>query len=187
MNASVRPVALLALLALAGCGDSGVPPRGQVAGKITVAGKGPLTGGALRFELLADPKVFGSGQVTAEGAYECLDAPVGECRVVVENQYLQVGGSMPGKLPGGGSMPGMPGMGGMTGAGAPGSGRPPADASKKMNSAPKGAEMPAEMGATAGSVGAKYLKIDAKYASPTESPVKFTVTRGKNAFDFEVK
>jgi len=180
------------IVPLTGCGDSG-QPRGLVTGKVLVADKSPLTGGSIRFELASDSKIFGSGQIHADGSYECADAPVGECRVVVNNTYLQVGGATPGKLPGGGTMPGMgaPGKGGgmpgMAGSSAPGSGKAPSDAAKKMGGPPKGSDMPAEMNDGAGSVGTKYVKIDAKYASATDSPLKFTVVKGKNAHDFEVK
>ena len=186
MKLSPRLGLFLGLLALAGCGDS-APSRGSVTGKVTVAGKGPLTGGSIRFELVSDSKLFGSGQILADGSYECADAPVGECRVVVENQHLQAGGATPGKLPGGGTMPGMAKGGGVMGSGGPGSGKSPSEATKKMGNAPKGADVPAGMNDGPSSVGMKYVKVDAKYASPTETPVKFPVAKGKNTFDFEVK
>lgn len=192
MKQSIRLIAFASLVALIGCGDSG-HPRGLVTGKVAVTGKGPLTGGSIRFELASDSKIFGSGQIHADGSYECADAPVGECRISVDNAHLQAGGATPGKLPGGGTMPGMgmPGKGGgmpgMPGSSAPGSGKAPPEATKKMGTPPKGADVPTEMNDGAGSVGMKYVKIDAKYASATESPVKFTVAKGINTFDFEVK
>ena len=171
---------LAGMIALAGCGGS--DGRGTVTGKVTVAGKGPLTGGSIQFISVADASLYGGGQIRPDGTYEVVDAPLGECKVVIDNKHLQVGGNTMGpKVPGGmgGGMP-------TTGMG-PKTGKAPAEASKQMNAAPKCVEVPSEMGKDSTTTGAKYIKIDPNYAAAGSTTLKATVNRGTNTADFEVK
>lgn len=177
------PTAFL-LAALTGCGGD---KRADVSGKVTVAGKGPLTGGTITFISAADAKRAASGVIAADGSYRVAEVPVGECRVTVDNSQFdsssRKAGGMPGMGPPGS---GMPGMKGMPGGGAPGAKGPSADAKAKMGAAPNGVGNTSEMG-SAETANAKYVKIDHAYATPEATPLKATVGTGSNAIDFEVK
>ncbi|HEX4606894.1 MAG TPA: hypothetical protein VH092_01690 [Urbifossiella sp.] len=169
MKLTVRIGSLIVLLAVAGCGSS-KPPRAPVTGKVTVAGKAPLTGGAIRFEWVGDPTEVGSGIIDPTGAYEVSDAPVGECKVIIENAYLQAGAG---------------GGGGIMEKGIPQAAKqkvPP----MKSTAPPKDADMPPEM-ATQSKGAPKYMRIDSSYSAAGTTPLKATVARGTNSFDFDVK
>lgn len=83
----------LGLGLMAGCGGSSGSAKAKVTGKVTVAGKGPLTGGNIRFVLASDTSKGSGGIIKADGSYEVVDAPVGECKVTIDNEHLKVGGS----------------------------------------------------------------------------------------------
>lgn len=83
----------VALTNLVGCGDA-TPPTTEVKGKVTVTGKGPLTGGAIVFTLVSNPQVTGGGQIAPDGTYTVPLAPVGECKVTIDNSHLRVGGKV---------------------------------------------------------------------------------------------
>jgi len=171
MNCRIPLLGLLVILATVGCGSQ----RTVVEGKVTVAGKGPLTGGTIQFVLAADPKMIAAGQIRGDGNYEVIDAPVGECKVVVDNLHLKVGGSMPGMGP-----PGRPGMPGSGSAG------PPRD-SKQATGTPEGVPVDPEMGKTSASVGVKYVPIDPNNADPTTTTLKANVSGSSHPIDFEVQ
>jgi len=163
----------MVVLAAVGCGSGG---RASVKGTVTVAGKGPLTGGTIQFVLASDPNVIGAGQIRGDGNYEVIDAPVGECKVVINNTHLKVGGSMPGV--------GVPTRPGMPGSGSSG---PPRD-SKKASGTPEGVPVDGEMGKASASVGIKYIPIDTSYADPTSTTLKTTVnSSNSNPVNFEVQ
>lgn len=166
MKQVVRFAAFALLATALGCGSYG---RTTVKGKVTVGGKGPLTGGAIQFVLVADPNVSGGGQILADGTYEVINAPIGECKVLVDNAHL--GGA---KSTG----PVAPTVGG-------GPSRPPADSGKKMSEPPKGVEA---LPGTAGTGGVKYIRIDPAYADKEKTPLKSTVSSGAaSPSDFDVK
>ena len=145
MTLLIRATALLALLTAVGCGAS--DKRAAVAGKVTVGGKGPLTGGNIRFVSVADPNKVGGGQIKPDGTFEVSDAPVGECKVVIDNTHLDPSLSKAAAMPG---VPAPGGMGsGMKGApaGVPSVGGVKKEDKAKMADAPKGAEVSAEMSA----------------------------------------
>jgi len=171
MKYATRFVALVAVLALAGCGPH---PRASVKGKVTVAGKGPLTGGAIQFVLDSDPTQIAGGVIHADGSYEVLDAPVGECKVLIDNEHLQKGGKMQGPM--------------VPGYLAGGAKAAPAGATSKMGTSPKGLEVPPGTGEPVGANGLKYMKINHEFAVADRTPLKATVNRGDNAgVNFEVK
>jgi hypothetical protein len=179
------PAAALAL-ALTGCGGD---KRAEVTGTVSVAGKGPLSGGMITFVSAADPKRVSSGVIAADGKYRVGDAPTGACKVTVDNSHLDPSARKSGM----GGMPGMPGagrgMGGMKGSpsgGPPGSKGPPADAKAKMSGPPTKGTETAEMGA-AETANSKFLKLDPTFANPESSPLTATVTSGSNDINFEVK
>jgi hypothetical protein len=167
MKLAARISVLVVTLALLGCG--GANPRAEVAGKVTVAGKAPLPGGVIRFESVDTPSEVGSGTIDPAGAYVVSDAPVGECKVVIENAHLQPGGA------GGG--------GGME-RGIPQSARQKAPAMK--SSIPKDADLSGEMTPHSGGT-PKYVRIDTAYSSGATTPLKATVAKGSNSLDFDVK
>jgi hypothetical protein len=200
MKTLVRSFILVAAAAVAGCGDKDA--RAPVSGKVTVAGKGPLAGGSIRFVSAADPNRSSSGQIKSDGTYMVPDAPVGECKVVIDNSHLDPNGSKgsapPGAMGKGGGMKGMPGAGpgagGMPGAGGSPSagpaGAPKADDKAKMGSAPKGAgaEVPNEMNdGRAEHSAEKFVKIDGAFTKPETTTLTFTVVKGENTKDFDVK
>lgn len=93
MKKALALLVCIALSPLVGCGD-GAPPTTELKGKVTVAGKGPLTGGTIVFALASNPQVTGSGMISPDGTYTVPLAPVGECKVTVDNTHLRVGGNM---------------------------------------------------------------------------------------------
>jgi hypothetical protein len=173
-----------ALITVAGCGDAN---RAAVKGKVTVAGKDPLPGGTIRFELASDPSQVGSGVIRADGTYEISDVPVGECRVTVDNSHLDPNGQSTGRPgmaggPGQFKMKGMPG-----GAAGPVMGGKPRDAGKAGGGPPPpGAEVPAGMSEGKSTAGTKYLKIDGNFTKTETTPLRATVKRGSNEFNFDV-
>lgn len=161
-----RLLVLLTLISLVGCG--GGQARTTITGKVTVNGKGPLTGGSIQFVLASDPKVIGAGQIKADGAYEVVDAPIGDCKVIIDNEYLS---GRPKS-----NAPMVPGM-------ARG---PSAETGKKMSGPPSGLEAPNTGPATM--AGAKYIRIDGNYSSVESTPLKSSVARGTaTPSDFDVK
>lgn len=190
-------VAFLAagLLALAGCGG-GKASRASISGKVTVNGKGPLTGGTITFVSISNESEVGGGNIKSDGTYEAVDVPVGECKVIVSNAHLNLsksgmGGGMPGM---GGGMPGgMTGAGPGTGKGMPGMGGPPAGGggaktAEKMGSAPKGAEVDGKMGEGKDTGTPKYMKIDPAFEAAGTTTLRHTVTKGENTnVNFDVK
>lgn len=84
-----RFLPLVALIGLLGCGGGGGSgPRAIVKGKVTVGGKSPLTGGTIQF--IPTTGNAGAGIIKADGTYSVTDAPVGDCKVVVDNKNLKV-------------------------------------------------------------------------------------------------
>lgn len=175
-------------VALVSAGCSSKPATAIVKGKVTVGGKSPLTGGSITFELASDPKLVGSGVIKADGSYEVTEAPVGECRVRIDNQNLNPG-ARNNNLPGAGMGPGMgmPGMKGAVGKG-PGFGKSKDVGKAGAGGPPKGLEVGGEMNAEgSSSAGAKYMKIDPSYGTE-QSTLKATVKKGTNeGVDFDVK
>jgi hypothetical protein len=110
MKFSLRLFVLIAALTALGCG--GGDKRVALSGKVTVGGKGPLTGGNIRFVSTADPNRVGGGLIKADGTYEVTDAPVGACKVVIDNTHLDPNAVKAVNLPGMGG----PGMKGVPGA-----------------------------------------------------------------------
>ncbi|AMV29737.1 hypothetical protein VT84_35420 [Gemmata sp. SH-PL17] len=190
MKLSIRVALLAPLLALlAGCGAS--DKRATVSGKVTVAGKAGLPGGIIRFVSAENPSRIGGGTIKPDGTYEVTDAPVGECKVIIDNSHLDPSANKsnaPG-MPGTGS--GMPGMKGMPGGKqfGPGAGGPKDADKEKMTGAPKGAEVPSEMGmGKTDHAGEKYVRIDGAYFKLDTTTLKATVSdSGSNALNFEVK
>ncbi len=172
-------VVLLAtgLLALAGCGGGGKAGRASVSGKVTVAGKGPLTGGTITFVLISNESEVGGGNIKSDGTYDAVDVPVGECKVIVSNAHLNLSKSGMG----GGMGGGMPGMGGPAVGGAPKTG-------DKMGSAPKGAEVDAKMGEGKDTGTPKYMKMDPAYEAAGTTTLRHTVNKGENTnANFDLK
>lgn len=160
----------LAVITVSGCG--GKPARTIVKGKVTVAGKGPLTGGAIQFVLASDAKVIGGGQIKADGSYEITEAPVGECKVVIDNTYMDTATASKG-LPTTG-----PGFGMGAGGG-------PKDMSAKTSAPPKGLDVP---GGTMSVGTPRYIRIDPSFTKADSTPLKTVVTKsGANPADFDVK
>lgn len=177
-------LALIALSALVGCGGRSTT---TVTGKVTVKGKDPLPGGNITFILESDPSVVGGGVIKSDGTFEVLNAPVGVCKVVIDNTNLNASAKssgMPGAGPG--SMPGM--MGAPKPPAAAGAGAPPKAAQERMGGPPKGADVPGEMGAEKDNGVKKYVKIDPTYTKPESTSLRHTVAAGENkGVSFDVK
>ncbi len=194
MKLLIRAIVSVALLtAFFGCGKS--DKRAPVSGKVTVVGKEGLSGGNIRFISVADSNRVGGGLIKPDGTYEVFDAPVGECKVVIDNTHLDPSAnksSGPGMGPGpGGGMPGggMPGgkKGGMPGGGGPQAAPKEADKAK-MAGGPKGAEFANEMNqGKAEHAAEKFLKIDGTYSKAETTSLKADIKDGPNTINFEVK
>ncbi len=170
-----------------GCGSDA---RAPVKGSVSVAGKGPLTGGTITFISVADSKRMGSGMVEPDGTYSVLDAPVGECKVIFDNSHLDPSGrkGMMSGPPAGGGAGAMMGMKGSPKAAAPpGSAGPSAKDKERMGGAPKGADVPAEMSADQVDYSKmKYLKFDPKHTKFDQTPHTYTVVNGSNTVNFDL-
>lgn len=173
-------VALSALVvASAGCGGD---KRATVSGNVTLGGKG-LPGGTITFVSVADDKRVASAGISADGSYKISDAPVGECKVLVDNSHLdpaslkdKAGTEAPG---GAGAVPGMKG-------GPAASGKAVSkDVKAKMGAAPKDVDL-GGMGQGA-SGDQKYVKIDKSFGGASTTSLKATVVAGDNTHNFEVK
>ena len=166
-------IGLAAVVAAAGCGSG--DGRATVKGKVTVAGK-PLPGGLIQLVDVGNPNRNASGQIAADGSYEVFDAPVGECKVAIDNSFLDPKGNKSGGMA---MLP--PGM-------RKGGGGPPPDAKAKMAASPKGLEIPDAMNAERDDLSnRKYVKIDGIFSKPESTPLTYTVESGTNTKDFEVK
>ncbi len=191
MKLSIRMALLAPLLALlAGCG--GGDKRATVSGKVTVAGKAGLSGGIIRFISAENPNRIGGGTIKPDGTYEVTDAPVGECKVIIDNTHLDPSAnksSAPGMPGTGGGMPGMKGMPGGKQFGGPGAGGPKDADKEKMTGAPKGVEIAGEMGmGKTDHAGEKYVRIDGAYSKMDTTTLKATINdNGPNTLNFEVK
>jgi hypothetical protein len=171
--------AALALLPLAAVG-CGRPPTATVSGKVTVKGKDPLPGGTITFQLASDPTQAAGGVIKSDGTYTVTGAPVGECKVVIDNSNLDLSKNTGTSTPTGGA----PGMG-PPGAGSTGGGGPPADARNRMNGPPKGVGDETD-DKDAGTK--KYVKIDPSFSKAESTPLKHTVVMGDNKdVNFDVK
>jgi hypothetical protein len=164
MNLLLRVSSLaLLLVVIVGCG--GKAARTGVKGKVTVNGKVPLTGGSIQFILVSNPNEVGSGQIDGKGEYEVATAPIGECKVVIDNTHLERKSK---------NMPGM------------GTGGANQDTSKKMSTPPKGIDTAKGEGGQASAL--KHVKIDGSYTKADTTPLKSTVSRDKaSPADFDLK
>lgn len=172
---------LLACIVLSGCGK-GRAPRAHVAGKVEVAGKGPLTGGTISFVLISDENDVCGGAIKSDGTFDLVDVPVGDCKVVVSNSHLNTAGNKSG-MPGMGGMPGMPGKGGM-----PGAAGPKGVEKDKMGNAPAGAVVDPKMVGEGKDTGSKYVKIDPDYGEAGKTPLRYKTVKGESlGVGFEVK
>ncbi len=190
INKLLLATGLFSLLAITGCGGD---RRSPVKGTVNVAGKGPLTGGNIRFVLVSDQTKMSGGIIKPDGTYEVPDAPVGECLVVIDNSHLDPNSLKGISLPGtGGGMGGPGGMGGMKGApktGGPAVSGPKSGDKAKMANAPKSAEVPEGMDEGKDDLsGQKFLKIDPTFSKPETTPLRATIKSGDNeAVVVEVK
>lgn len=74
---------------LAGCGGSTKGNTVLVTGKVTVAGKGPLTGGNITFTPNGAPDKARSGSIKGDGTFSVPDVARGECKVSIETTSLK--------------------------------------------------------------------------------------------------
>lgn len=156
----------VSMIGIAGCGGE---PVAQITGTVTVEGKGPLTGGSIKFVSVADSQKSSSGVISPNGTYLVNDAPVGDCKVIIEPYKYATSGGMGMGPPGGMGMKGMPGGGGPKMGSAP-------PAGKSTDVAPKGVDV-SEMPSSGAN---KPMKI----ASGEQSA---KVNKGNNSIDFTVK
>jgi hypothetical protein len=88
---AVRFVVICATVILIGC-SADVGKTGNISGKVTVAGKGPLTGGNITFTPATAPDKAVSAPIGGDGTYKTSAVPYGELKVSVDNLFLK---SMP--------------------------------------------------------------------------------------------
>lgn len=142
---------VLGLCAFAlGCGGGpDYRARGTVKGKVT-SGKKHLNFGTVVFH--GDHNMVGTGAIDIDGNYEIKDAPLGACTISVTV----------GALPLDSNRKGGPGVPEMKDPNAPAGGdAPPRPLAPKLPSAKD------------------LVRIDAKYANPATSGLKFTVIKGE--------
>jgi hypothetical protein len=169
---------LATLFVISGCGGN---QRAAVSGKVTIAGKGHLPGGIIHFISTADPGKVGGGMIKPDGTYVVHDAPVGECKVVIDNSDLDSHAKH------GASPPPTSGKKGTSVPLPPPSTGGPADKAI-LFAPPKGPEIQDETNKGKSDLeGMKYAKIEANYATAEKTPLRATVKSGSNSIDFEVK
>lgn len=152
-----RATLFLSGFMLAGCSGPVVEQKPQVAGRVIVAGKGPLTGGTIQFVPAKGP--IGAGMIKADGTYVVTDAPIGECRVVVNNQNL---------------------------ARAGGEFVTPSQKMGKELPGEKGLNVPPQMAGKVPEAG-KYMVFEDQFATLETTPLRATLQKGANTIDFELK
>jgi hypothetical protein len=149
---------LLLLPALAGCGQ----PTGHISGKVIYQGR-PLTGGRLVFRPADPGQNTVPALVAADGSYEAT-LPVGDVTIAVDNRELQPHEpSPPGPRPGLPEGIKLPGQGG---------------AAKAAAEAPN---------AAGGRLAGKYVPIPEKFYQAETSGLKYTVKKGNETYDIELK
>lgn len=86
----LRVLTFVAILAAVGCGDSEpkLGPTATVTGKVMLSGK-PLPGGRVSFQSATASNRIGSGDIKADGSYEAIGVPQGECKISVDNNFLK--------------------------------------------------------------------------------------------------
>jgi hypothetical protein len=153
------------LAVVSGCNQSGTPAN--VSGKITYKGE-VVSSGSIAFHPVA-PKSTEQGGLGSfpyplvNGTYSGSDLPTGEYVVTVETESANPDQKRPKKAePGAGNK-----------------GDPAADYAKKMQEMGKA---PTDGAANVG----PYVKIPTKYAQKNTSPLKVTLTKGKNSNDFDL-
>jgi hypothetical protein len=148
---------VLLLAAAVGCGG---PGKGKVSGRVLLDGK-PLPGGRVTFRP-ADPRQNSvSAELDEQGNYQA-DLPAGEVKVAVDNRELEPQPPM------------------ITGVVPPGIS---AEAAKVLGGK-KGKAAPAEGG---GKPTGRYVPIPNRYYQTESSDLKFTVKRGEQKQDLELK
>jgi hypothetical protein len=161
MATAGRPFLLLPLfLVLAlGCNKSATPAG--VSGKVTYKGQ-PVPAGSITFHLPAGG-IF--KYPIRDGAYSGSDLPAGEMAVTIETESQNTNDpTKPKRTYGQGKD--------SAGGGAP-------DYAAKMKEAGR-------IPAGAVTTGGEYVKIPEKYATKEKSPLKVTLTNGKNVNDFDL-
>jgi hypothetical protein len=150
----------LFLAAAVGCssGNSNFPAK--VSGKITYQGQ-PVTAGMVTFHS-KNNEVY-SSSLAPDGTYTMANLPVGEMTVCVETESFNPNKKTPEYK--GGKGPGQ--------SGAP-------------SVAPKKGSTSSPVPSGAGQGGGSYVKIPAKYADRSGSPLRATLEKGNNTKDFEL-
>ena len=167
----------------AGCGgDHAVT---TVSGKVLVAGKNPLPGGIITFYLMSDPTQVGGSVINSDGTFEVVNAPVGECKVVVDNTHLDTARNPGNMMMGGG---GMTPMGSGMASKASTSGASARSNDKMKSASAKATQLAPEM-TTGKDLGtSKYVKIDPAFTKAESTTLRHTVSSGANwDVTFEVK
>jgi len=131
---------------------------GSVLGKVSFNGK-PLKGGSITFVPPAGPSNYST--ILEDGSYQIEPVTAGPVKILVETQSL---------LP----------PAALLRRGAP------------RNAAPEGAAASADlsktsMGAAAGSVNPRYVKIPDKYGELSTTDLEYTVKPGKQTYDIDLK
>jgi hypothetical protein len=143
---------------VAGCNDSGTPA--SVSGKITYKGEDVPTG-SITFFVVSDTEHGSFPYPIRDAKYSGTDLPTGEYVVTIETESANPN-------------PNRPKMN------EPGAGKkdPTAEYQQRMQEAGAAPSGPANVG--------PYVKIPLKYAQKKTSPLKLTLTKGKNAGDFDL-
>lgn len=169
-------------LTLAGCG----PAPGTLSGKVTLDGK-PLPGGTVTLQSKSGGQ-SATAEISENGEYS-VNTFAGDYTIVVTTEYLKGQSGPQMQMPGGMGGPG----GGRPGGGAPGGGGPPGGGAggppKDNNTKTEMPGNPADHGyvmSKPGDAAKRYVKIPAKYANPTESPLSFTHPGGSQKHDIEL-
>jgi len=174
----VRNCGLLALFAFA-IASTGCAKFGKVHGTVTyLDGKTPLGAGHVVFI-----KVGGKGtqdrkttDIQSDGQYT-IDAPLGKCKVVIENDYInQLNTTMPG--------------GGMGGGGAPGGKVGISDDARQSMKDKAPSVGPADDSEQVKANIEKkklYRPLPADYDKEDKTPLEFDVQKGSNEYDIPIK
>jgi hypothetical protein len=171
---SARRATYLAAITILAVAMNGCSGRAKVSGRVTFNGN-PLPAGKITF-IGANGKASDPVEI-ADGNYSVFNAPIGECKIKVETQYLMYSAiNMPGGMGGGMGGKGMPGM------------KPGQQREKKAKE--KEEHMPdlgdSGMKGMLAKLPEFLVAIPGDYENPEKTPLTFTVKSGTNIHDVEL-
>jgi hypothetical protein len=164
LSHSIAVLLIPVLAGVSGCSSGNPMAPAKVSGRISYAGK-PIKAGTMRFHTPNGTPY--DAQISLDGTYTAVDIPEGDLVVTVETESIN-----PNRDPSAGA-------------------KKNADTERRMKS--MGMSRQSGPGAndaggtrTASDASSNYMKIPEKYNSPFTSPLKVTLSRGRQTRDIDL-